>query len=218
MNLGITYLRKNFGIKNIVCLNNDIIIKQADFFDKLIKPFMINKSIGIIGPRIISFTGIYQNPMRERKLFIKEIIYRILKNQILFMITYVPWLYKYLKLLKTSKQRLSNFKNYLTPKKNVILHGSCFLLTESFFQHYEGLYSNTFLYLEEIFLFEMVKKVNLSTYYNPEAHLIHEQHKSASWLFNNDFFKVMRSRYKEESKSLFKLLVFKLRIIFLWIK
>ena len=77
---------------------------------------------------------------------------------------------------------------YLVSKKQQvqILHGCCLLFTPIFFEHYDGLYSKTFLYAEEQILYLMCTYAGIQQAYVPECSIYHKEDQSSQMSFQND--------------------------------
>lgn len=83
--------------------------------------------------------------------------------------------------------RLSKKFKYLLKKsrKTEILHGSCLMLTPSFFKYYSMLYPRTFLYSEEVLLYIYCQKAGLIQLQTGETAILHKGKQSSKYLYEN---------------------------------
>lgn len=175
-NAGIQICRSK-GLQNILVINNDTVIYENDFIEKLIR-ISYNNKIGIIGPKIIGKDGLDQNPVyTENSLFqmLRRLNYSLLSDLSF---------YKILK-KKISKKAQYNNENKNNVKQKFILHGSALFFTENFFKYYEGFYPGTFLYVEENILAYMLQKVNLKFHFVDKISIFHKEDKSSAMAFSN---------------------------------
>ncbi|KLU72377.1 MAG: hypothetical protein RHS_2004 [Robinsoniella sp. RHS] len=63
-NLGYHYAREKLNSDFIIVINNDIILEQKDFLDKLVEIFE-DYHYYIMGPDIVTPEKVHQNPLRE---------------------------------------------------------------------------------------------------------------------------------------------------------
>jgi GT2 family glycosyltransferase len=178
---GLDFYLKSKPLPELVILSNvDLFFVQDDFFQKLDEQ-KINYEIGCISPSILSSTNVAQNPYQS---------YRPSKISILIKC----WIYKYyftyqvyelLFKLKSSiyavvSKNSNNKENHKfsideSPSANQIYatHGSCFILTKSYFEKGGNFTYPCFLYGEEFFIAEELRRLGLTTIYNPNLKLIH---------------------------------------------
>jgi GT2 family glycosyltransferase len=78
-------------------------------------------------------------------------------------------------------------------------HGSAYILTRAFFDHFDELHAPTFLYGEEYFLAKQLEDKGMFTYYEPSVKIQHLYHASLqklpsrrAWAFSRDAHKVYR--------------------------
>ena len=70
-NLGYSYAKKNLNPDIFIALNNDILIEDKFFIEKMIN---VEKNCDIIAPKILNLENINQNPFRK-KSFLKFLFY-----------------------------------------------------------------------------------------------------------------------------------------------
>ncbi|MDY6190316.1 MAG: glycosyltransferase family 2 protein [Treponema sp.] len=171
-NRGITEARK-YNPKYICCLNNDTVLEQKDFFNKLEMVYNIDLP-AVIGPQVILKDGRVQHVNKQlmsieyykskieqlknsKKSFsnIKEIL---LKNRIIYEINFLR--------KKFQKEKKSDYID-------VILHGCCLIFTPIFFEKLIGFDERTFLYAEEQLLYIAIKKNGLHNRYSSKIQIRH---------------------------------------------
>lgn len=210
-NVGYKYAKDVLKSSFICLINNDTIIKQSDFIDKILD-FYNTERFDILGPDIISIVDHqHQNPIFEKVRKKKNVRNIIISNLILYLMSffYLDLLVDNLinilrKLLKKSKEK--------TPKerqnpisinkilKNIKLHGSCLIFSPDYVNLYDGLYNKTFMYLEEDILFYLSNINNLVTVFYPKVKIYHKEDSSTNYLLNNGVRK-RRFVYKNSFKS-----------------
>lgn len=168
-NIGIKYARERLGAEFVLLINNDTIMIDNEYISKLLAAYL--KGVGVIGSKIILRNGNVQKPYKEIVSFPGTLIFYI------SLLNYV-W-------GNTNIERKCS--DYLSRYQRVeILHGSAFMLTPDFFIFYEGLYSKTFLYTEEILLYLLCKRVGIKQIYVSKASIYHKEDQSSKFLFNNE--------------------------------
>lgn len=201
MNIGIASAKAD-GCNYIICSNSDIILPQDFSFYKFIEPSINNSKIGMIGPLIKNLDGVHQNPLYVEDPFPSKLKIKLLKIIILTPIL-GKWLY-------FNKNRISSVLNIKYIRRNkekqdlyndniFSLHGSFFALTPRYFDIYDGLDSNTFLYIEELILSKRLKTHGMIPFLNKNTIVVHKEDSATDSLFDrksdkNDF--VLKENYK----------------------
>lgn len=190
-NLGIKYARKHFSPRFVICINNDTVMCQNDFLEKIYIEYE-RSGFWVLGPMIYTADGKYSsNPVyfgRETSLQSIDATMRNMKK----MLAYDKYHLKLLQLcwakVKKRASREKKIDNYihLERKQNVVLHGSCLIFSELFFKKYDGFNSETFLYEEENILYEEVRKEGGVTVYNPEIYIFHKEDVATDSQFPNN--------------------------------
>lgn len=192
-NIGIKYAKNKAYAEYIMLLNNDTIIKDRDFLNKMIRSDL--GGIGVVGCRIL-----------ERNNVEASMLYRY--------VTFPATLFYYLmSIAKYKDHPLWNifWQNILMKYKGTYIFKGCvWLLTPDYFRYYDGLDSRTFLYCEEDLLYIRCKRTGLREKVNKETYLYHKKGQSSKVLYGNNrnvFLKYMLSSYKfvlwESIKMLF---------------
>lgn len=172
-NIGINEAKTRFSPKFIVCINNDILFVQKDFYKQLEQEYN-NTNAAVIGPQIIlkdgriqhvnkklSCIAVYKDRVsnliqnKNDNSYLKE---KLLQNRLLYELNFLRKKYR--------NERNSSFQD-------VILHGCCLIFTPIFFEKLEGFDKRTFLYAEEQLLYIALRKNNLHNLYTPKLRIKH---------------------------------------------
>ncbi|MBB6062813.1 GT2 family glycosyltransferase [Thermosipho japonicus] len=211
MNLGYEFAKSKLKSDFIILLNNDVVIEQKDFLSKIVE--LYNKvNFAVLGPDIINLSNEHQNP---QKIFVtlerdETYYFMLLKNYLTLFLNYifledtVRFFYRrlknFLKIKRYDKSLPENY-NYRKEFQNIKLHGSCLIFSPTFIKRFKGLYSKTFLYLEEDILFYILKKEGLLSFYSPKIKVLHKEDRSTDFVIKKSF-KKRRFILKNVIKSL----------------
>lgn len=205
-NVGFRYIKYSEKSDFIIMINNDTIIEQKDFIDKIIKLYNFEK-FHIMGPKIISLVdGKNQNPQKVLYNNKLDVVKSIRKIKVLYLLnrlhieTYVRKIYKR---FFYKKNKIKNEKKFFG--HNLKLHGSCVIFSKDYINKYDGLYDKTFMYAEEDILYFIAKRDNLVMKYCPEIIIYHKEDSATNSILKKDYLK-RRFIYKNHIKSLNELL------------
>ena len=164
-NLGYEYARTKLCADVIICLNNDIIIEDDKFVEKLENSSFLN-SHEIIGPDIISKIGQHQNPFML-KLPTKKLVKKTLRNyKILKLLYSIPFLGSIKGQIKIKKRPERVYIKH--EMENIIPHGSFVIYTQRWIAKEDfAFFPGTFMYGEELLLAKYCEKKAYKTIYNP---------------------------------------------------
>lgn len=182
-NFGIEFARKKYNPKYIVCLNNDTLLEQKNFYSCL-ESIYNEGNPAVIGPKIILKNNTVQ-PVISNLMTLAEYISQLNKLE-----NYYGKWQNFIQIVKNQmlKNHLIQFFNKirhkiihkpqnmcdpLTIHTDVVLHGCCLIFTPIFFAKLKGFFSGTFLFREEELLFLLIKENNLHNVYNPNLSIRH---------------------------------------------
>lgn len=180
----------------IIICNNDIIIEQEDFIEKLI--MLDYRKYGIIAPSIISMeSGKDQNPFLVYPYDKKDII----KRKILLSNFYVYYLIiNLLNLKKKIKTKLFVSDKYsLREGKELRIyapHGSFIIFSRLYFEKGGYIDTNFDLYGEELTIAEIARRINVPVVYLPFLKVIHMEHKSLGNIISKKKFYMARKAFE----------------------
>lgn len=202
-NIGCKYAIEKFKPDFLCVINNDIVIDQKDFLDKVEKLYK-KYQFDVLGPKILPDDLPSVNPfpvydtlekIEDRIKYTKKLI-KIYNSVILrnLLSCYV--------LIKSKLKKVSKPVNGDKDELGVALHGCALIFSKRYYERYETVfYNETFLYHEEEFLYYRCKHDNLTFLYSPEVELVHKEGRSLDNSFNNNYKKLI-FKNKEILKSL----------------
>lgn len=162
-NIGIRYARKRLGAEFVLVVNNDTVLIQPDYVERLLAVYQ--KNVAVIGSRILLKDGIQMPCLGSYGV----------KNCVL----------QYLNMISAWRGACFNFE-INEEKTDYMLHGSALLFTPLFFKYYTGFYPRTFLYGEENILYYMCKDKGLRQKYADSAQIYHKEDQSSGLSFHNN--------------------------------
>lgn len=179
-NVGYLYAKNVFNADFIVVTNSDTVFTQKDFIDKIRKIFYKEKFY-LLGPDLITPSGIHQNPHRN---------YPLTKNQLkkmLFIKQIFLW-YFYIKKFFHIDNKINILENmfekkdkitqnnipYRKKRENVVLQGACIIYSPLYISKENEAFSpKTFMYGEEDILTYLCCKKNYKILYSPNIRVKH---------------------------------------------
>lgn len=177
-NLGFKYAKDILNVDFIILTNSDTIFEQKDFIYKL-ENFYVKDNFDIAGPQIISLMdGKNQNPVEKIYYSPKDVQKRMLKFQILLILSYLNldvFIKKYIS-SEIKEQNTENLENYQ-------LHGACLIFSKNYIKGYDGLYEKTFMYGEESILKYISERDQLRMVYIPEITMYHKEGSSTNAIY-----------------------------------
>lgn len=177
-NLGILYAVSQFSSNLIIVSNNDIVIEDSSFMQKLVALYVREKP-DVLGPDIYSTRkGIHQSPIRSRHLNEKELQNKIRKiDKTLWKLRIIDRIKVYdliSKIKRAIGKHHQNATHYEMAQEGAVVHGAFFILTEGYLRAYpDGLFPDTFLYMEEDIINYRVRKCGLKALYDPSLSVVH---------------------------------------------
>ncbi|MDT8716130.1 glycosyltransferase family 2 protein [Clostridium sp. 19966] len=208
-NRGYEYAKKQLKANFIILINNDIFLKQKDFLKVIEKTYNIEKP-HIMGPDIVSAIDKgHQNPQRIKEASDQEIKKNILINRLLCILIetktekLLRGIYQKLKKalsVETQRHLQNSKKQWEEALLNVQLHGACLIFTPLYVKNYKGMYSGTFMYMEEDILHYIAVQENMKILYTPKIRIYHKEDASTNAVFNKENKKRL-FYYKNVNKS-----------------
>lgn len=203
-NIGYRFAKDRLHSDFIVLINNDTIIRQQDFLERVVSKYE-QTGFAVMGPDIISIKDQgHQNPHRRTGVGEKELHLNIIFLRILLAFNVVrldgliyslgEWV------LKPRKDI-----DYTLEQCDVQVHGSCLILSPKFIEVFEGLCDKTFLYMEEDILFFQLRQKEMMSLYSPDVRIYHKEDAATNAMQHHDFQK-RRFKYKNMLKSAYVLL------------
>ena len=181
-NVGYKYAKETLKSDFIALINNDTIIDQPDFIERVLQQFSRSR-FHVLGPDIISLKdGHHQNP-RPATLQDKEVLKKYLINYRLSLTLNYIFLDKILEQLKKKifpKPLLLppvdfTAQDHNQEKLHAKLHGSALIFSPLYIAKYDGLNPDTFMYSEEAILFYQIRLDGLISIYDPKIKIWHKE-------------------------------------------
>lgn len=159
-NVGIYYLRNRYHTDFVLLLNSDTVIVDKLYIHKLLAKY--KKGIGLIEANILNEKGNFTQPELE-DVSVWGNLFRLVQICCRYYDIYFPF------------QRKAKRKQYLCQI------GCAIMLTPDYFKNYQGLYSRTFLYGEELILLNLLDRAGLELAFVDDTYIVHNEGKSTDY-------------------------------------
>ncbi|QQZ61616.1 glycosyltransferase family 2 protein [Paenibacillus sonchi] len=216
-NIGYCYAKEELQANYIVILNNDTLIKQSFFVEKIIQLYN-EKQFYIMGPDILSLSrSLHQSPLRDKPLSSKELREylkvwddfenKIIRNRLKYLMKGVIGKKTLLLYRKFKNSRSMNDSDFLYKyeQENVVLHGACVVFSPLYVsREKEAFFSETFLYFEEDILTYLCNKKNMKIIYSPIVQVLHYEDQSTNKVVKKEFAKeLFKIKHQRHSAKVF---------------
>lgn len=183
----------------IVC-NVDLFVQESDFFSRLIS-YSASHTHAVVAPGIISgLSGQDQNPfLRARPSSLRMKFYKVLFQWYPVHLIYaVMYLMKERLLGLRAPSRIDTVEPTATvePLPIYAAHGAFLAFRKSYFEAGGTLHHGAFLFGEEIFVAETVKRLGLTIGYDPRLRVFHRGHTTTGYIPS----RVMASHMREAAR------------------
>ena len=199
-NIGCKYAIKNYKPDYLVVSNNDIVIRQKGFIEKI----YAEEKFDILGPMILTKHGQSVNPFPVYKT-LEEVEKQIEKTKKLIKIYQSIILRNLLKIYIKLKSKIKGERlvtNGVKKEYTVALHGCFLIFSKRYYKKYKDVfYNETFLYHEEEFLYQRIIKDKLISIYDPKLKVFHKEGASLDSTIKEEYPKLI-FKNKEILKSL----------------
>ena len=157
----------------IVVMNNDVMIEQADFLERIEASYEKNR-FAILGPDVFSTkTRQHQNPQRMENYTLREL--EQAEKKLAFKNRH-KWLLRIKYLFPQSKAPVHAAPFINETLENVVLHGACYVFSKDFIQaHDDCFYDKTFMYYESYILHYLAGAEGLKMVYDPSVKVVHHE-------------------------------------------
>ncbi len=203
-NIGCQYAIKNFHPDFLVVSNNDIVIEDEAFINKV---YQADEKLhfDLLGPKIKTNSGQSVNPFPVYKTK-EEVKYQIQKTKKLIKIyknIILRNLLKYYLKIKSILKIQHFVTNGEKLEYQVALHGCFIIFSKHYYEQYQDVfYNETFLYHEEEFLYQRILHNHLISIYDPEIEIYHKEGASLNYQYQNKEYSKLVFKNKEILKSL----------------
>lgn len=212
-NLGYSYAKRNLNPDIFIALNNDILIEDKFFIEKMLN---VKEKCDIIAPKILNLESTNQNPFRKEKLSKISVLFEFFKICILEKIYLNKILGKKYLLCKNKKVKKEGkqFLEKLNYEFNIVPHGAFIIYKKSYISKEEFAFvPGTFLYCEEDLLAWYIKQKKYISLYAPVLEVKHLEHVTTSSM-ENDLINNYRKIFSLKKQSIKILLKKEFKIIF----
>lgn len=175
-NIGFKYAKEILKSDFIVMINNDIIMLQEDFCQRILKEYK-KSNFSVLGPKILLPNGECDKYKYELKT-LKETRKELYMCYIWIFINYI-YIYDICSKLKKKILKKQNCKTDNIEKgkrkENCVLQGSCLIFSPNYIRLFDGIDERTFLYKEEQLLYIRIRNNKLLSVYNPDICILHNE-------------------------------------------
>lgn len=206
-NVGYQFAREHYNPDFIVIMNNDVLIEDAKFIDK-IQSIYEETRFDVLGPDILAIkVGVHQNPMKA-KPYSRSELENILNERQRWLAHYKLHYYvRYMsERIKECIKKIVHWKskspeniNSLHKKhriENPVLHGACLIFSKRFIQNEDVAFNpGTFLYMEEDILHYTCRRKGYKLLYDSSLSVHHLEDVSTNLEFKSDYEK-RRMKYR----------------------
>ncbi len=201
-NLGYTYLKNTVHADFICVMNNDVLLLQKDFIQRILQEYK-QSNCGIIGPHITLLNGMtnymylklhpiayYENELRLSKTMYKYYTSRLYPIRNIINTTIQKIEARRKRPADIEKESAEAIDMILASKQrheNIILHGCCLVFTPAYIQKFEDAFNNeTFMFREEELLYLRCQQNKIDTVYEPSIDILHLEDKSTNAAFKKN--------------------------------
>lgn len=211
-NVGYKFAREKLGTDIVAILNNDIVIEDNCFTDKLIKACIACSDSAVLAPDIITPIGIHQNPARIEQISIRQVQHNLTYNRFLNFVLRIPIVRKavvnYLVKRRNHKEAEKANKPMLESERaNIVPHGAFVIFNKRYTESQELAFNpDTFLYCEEELLYEHLVRNGFQSRYCPGLQVKHLEDCSTNAITDNNQIKkrLFLAKYKIKSLKVLK--------------
>ncbi|MCQ2252154.1 MAG: glycosyltransferase [Bacteroidales bacterium] len=172
-NIGYKYAVDTYNPDYVVVMNNDVLIDQN--IEPLIDSYMTQNGIDVCGPDILTPDGDHQNPLLRKPFSTPRLIKQIIIDYV--RLTCLRLKIFHNRILGTYKNVVKKYHNANSTASNVsncILHGSCLIYGRNYLSKSPYAFVPvTFLYGEEMILFDYIQRLGLSSGVCGSAQVMH---------------------------------------------
>lgn len=169
-NLGYAYAREKLGCDYLIVMNSDVFIKDKQFIEHILEDKNVLNKYEIVGPDIVNLDEHHSNPLATTPLSNSVIRKAIFLNDI-SVLYYKLGIHR---ILKRKKYRRNYVNDPQTIVENILPHGACIIYTNKWVEkENKAFYPGTFLFCEELFLYDYIMKKNYKSIYWPSLVVNH---------------------------------------------
>jgi len=203
-NTGYAKAKYEYHCDFIIMLNNDTLIKQEGFREKVIASYE-KHHFAVMGPRVLNSHGedsgcspIHLIHTSRRRAKIGQ-----LSNYLRYFLSVFDLDTVFGRLVDRNGSRGIRTEEY---QEDVQVSGCCLVCSKEYINRFEGLNPETFMYLEEAILYVRVRKAGIKIIYDPEVEIVHLGDMATLEMFHGEERKARQFKYRCQMDS-FKALI-----------
>lgn len=209
-NVGYRYIRERFNTRYIVVMNNDVLIKDHLFIEK-IQSLEDEFRFAVLGPDIRNpYNNIHQNPLRIKPMTVEDVKKRLRVAERIIKHPHVSYAKRLLKhCIYGTPQVGRSIEEYGVPRSDVVLHGACLIFSACYIEKRNECFNpQTFIYGEEDILYHECMELGLKMVYSPVIYVEHRMRVSTDVSFKSNYEKYVNKyiQLKESAIVLLKVL------------
>lgn len=191
INSGLNYIKTNNLLTEFVIIGNNDLIFENSFFEEL-KNSNFGRKIFVLAPNIIKASGIHQNPFALKKTtFTRKLLHRIFYSHY-FIAKIILFISSILNIGKSSQNR----KGFEISQIIFAGHGSCYVLTKSYFTSNLYLDDKSFLMGEEYIFAKQIRNSGGHIFYLSSLIVRHDEHSSIKKMPSKTIYIYMQKAYR----------------------
>ena len=203
-NLGIDHIRENYEFDFMVVMNNDVMLIETAFLHKLRK-YHDKYDFAVAGPNVVDTYGAVANPV-ARELPSDQLIRERMEGPRKVLKYDKFGLMRLYVFISYSGFRIKRFIRKETRKKydrdvlrDVVLQGSFWVFSNSFFDVFPRLADKEYMYGEEETLQLCVSKKGLTSLYMPDIVVLHMHARATAAAYRNKSEMLRFSAYNKSN-------------------
>ena len=173
-NVGYKYVKEHFDADCVVVMNNDVLISQKSFAE-ILASYMKENNLEVCGPDIITPEGRHQNPLLRRQFSTFRIFKWLILDTLRLLMLKLHIMEK--RILEGYTANSNSFQREdvdLNGITDCVLHGSCVAFSRSYISKEDFAFVPvTFLFAEEMILYDYCKRRNYRSGICPAANVTH---------------------------------------------
>ena len=173
-NVGYKYVKEHFDVDCVVVMNNDVLISQKSFAD-IMASYMEGNNLDVCGPDIITPESRHQNPLLRQQFSTFRIFKWLVLDVLRLLMLKLHIMEK--RILAGYTANSNSFQRQDVDLNNItdcVLHGSCVAFSRSYISKEDFAFVPvTFLFAEEMILYDYCKRRNYRSGICPSAQVTH---------------------------------------------
>lgn len=192
LNVGLERLRQTRPDLRVAVVGNNDLIFPAGFVDLVERQRPLLDRYPVVSPSITTLDGEHQNPHVIGGISsLRERLYDLYHSHYLMAL-----LLRAVARRTRRVTRRGDEDQHAQAREIWQGHGSCYLLGPRFFEEFGLFWAPTFLFGEEFFLAEQLKRKGYRVYYEPSIALVHACHSSVAQLPSRRHWELSRDAHR----------------------